>query len=129
MLHIIYDGQCGFCIRSLKMCRALDVRHALAFHDATRRDRVLAAFPQLVHADFDNAMFAVAEDGSVTRGFFAFRRIARESPLMWPLLPLCYLPGSSWIGPRAYAWIARHRRLFGCTSEICDLPPRLDPRA
>jgi predicted DCC family thiol-disulfide oxidoreductase YuxK len=129
MLHVIYDGQCGFCVRSLKVCRALDVRHALVFHDATRRDRVLAAFPELAHADFDNAMFAVAEDRSVTRGYFAFRRIAAESPLMWPLLPLFYLPGSNWLGPKIYAWVARNRRLFGCRSDVCEMPPRLDPRA
>ena len=32
--------------------------------------------------------------GRVTRGFFAFRRILRESPLMWPFLPSVYMPGT-----------------------------------
>ncbi len=73
-------------------------------------------------------MFAVAPDGRVTRGFFAFRRIAREVPLMWPLLPLLYFPGSGLIGPPAYAWVARNRRRFGCESEVCERPEPGRPR-
>ena len=122
MLHVIYDGQCGFCIRSLKICRALDVRGALRFHDANARQEVLAAFPELAEADFENAMFAVAPDRRVTRGFFAFRRILWESPPMWLLLPLFYFPGTGWIGPNVYAWIARNRRRLGCTTDACELP-------
>ena len=123
MLHVIYDGQCGFCVRSLKVCRALDVRGALRFHDANARQQVHAMFPELAEADFDNSMFAVAPDRHVTRGFFAFRRILRESPLMWPLLPLFYVPGSNAIGPRVYAWVARNRGKLGCESDVCELPP------
>lgn len=127
MLDVIYDGQCGFCIRSLKVCRALDVRGALRFHDANARQQVLAAFPELTQADFENAIFAVGPDRSVTRGFFAFRRIVRQSPLMWPLIALIYFPGSGRVGPRAYAWVARNRRRFGCVAESCELPaPRPD---
>jgi predicted DCC family thiol-disulfide oxidoreductase YuxK len=122
MLDVIYDGQCGFCVRSLKVCRALDVRHAFRFHDANARSRVLASFPELATADFENAMFAVAPDRSVTRGFFAFRRMMRESPLMWPLIPLFYLPGAGILGPRVYAWVARNRRRLGCESDVCEMP-------
>src|SRR5688500_8372006 len=107
MLHVIYDGQCGFCVRSLKVCRALDVNRALRFHDANARQQVFAQFPELSGADFENAMFAVAPDRRVTRGFFAFRRILWESPLMWPLIPLFYFPGMRIVGPRVYAWVAR----------------------
>jgi predicted DCC family thiol-disulfide oxidoreductase YuxK len=122
MLHVIYDGQCGFCIRSLKVCRALDVRGALRFHDANARHQMIAAFPELANADVEHAMFAVAPDRTVTRGFFAFRRILWESPLMWPLILLFYLPGAGVIGPRIYDWVARNRRRFGCESEVCEMP-------
>jgi predicted DCC family thiol-disulfide oxidoreductase YuxK len=122
MLHVIYDGQCGFCVRALRLCRLLDVRRALRFHDATARPEIHARFPELEHADFENAMFAVGPDGRVTRGFFAFRQILWESPLMWPLLLPFYFPGSGWLGPRIYAWVARNRYRFGCASEVCDLP-------
>ena len=122
MLHVIYDGQCGFCVRSLKVCRALDVRRALRFHDANARPQVFAQFPELSDADFENAMFAVGPDRRVTRGFFAFRRILWESPLMWPLIPLFYFPGTGIVGPRVYAWVARNRRRFGCESDVCEVP-------
>ena len=165
MLYVIYDDRCGFCIRSLKVCRALDVNGRLAFQgsssfrlkpeatrtapeatrtapEATRTapeatpDRVDSSGfrlqPEgaagLADADFDNAVFTLAPDCSVARGFFAFRRIARELPLMWPLLPLFYLPGSRALGPRVYAWIARHRRRLGCESELCELPEAGRPR-
>lgn len=122
MLHVIYDGQCGFCIRSLRICKALDLRHALRFHDASQRAQIGAQFPELAQADFENAMFTVADDRRVDRGFFAFRQIALAAPLMWPVLPLLYLPGSGWIGPKIYAWVARNRGRFGCESEVCDVP-------
>jgi predicted DCC family thiol-disulfide oxidoreductase YuxK len=99
MLDVIYDGRCGFCVRSLNVCRAL------------------------ASADFENAMFVVAPDRRVARGFFAFRRMLWESPLMWPLLLPFYVPGSGWIGPRVYAWVARNRRTLGCESDVCERPP------
>ena len=122
MLDVIYDGRCGFCVRSLRVCRAFDVRGALRFHDANARTQVDSMFPELRHADFDHAMFAVAPDRSVTQGFFAFRRLLWESPLMWFLLPFFYFPGTGWIGPKVYAWVARNRRRFGCDADVCDLP-------
>jgi len=122
MLDVIYDGRCGFCLRALSVCRALDVRSAFRYHDANERQQVHGLFPELTSADFDNAMFVVAPDRRVSRGFFAFRRILWESPLMWPLLPLFYFPGSGLIGPRLYAWVAKNRRSFGCESDACELP-------
>lgn len=130
MLDVIYDGQCGFCIRSLRLCRALDVRGSLRFHDANARQDVLAAFPELKDADFEHAMFTVAPDRRIARGFFGFRRILWESPLMWPLLPLFYFPGTRRIGPKVYARVARSRGRFGCATVACDLrEPRHPGRA
>jgi predicted DCC family thiol-disulfide oxidoreductase YuxK len=123
MLDVIYDGRCGFCVRSLNVCRALDVRSAFRYHDANARQQVLASFPELATADFEHAMFVVAPDRRVSRGFFAFRRMLWESPLMWLLLPLFYFPGSRIVGPRVYAWVAKNRRSFGCESDVCELPP------
>ena len=122
MLDVIYDGRCGFCVRALRVCRALDVRSKLRYHDANARQQVYGRFPELTGADFDDAMFVVAPDRRVSRGFFAFRRIIRESPLMWPLLLLFYFPGSGVLGPRLYAWVAKNRRSFGCSSDVCEVP-------
>jgi predicted DCC family thiol-disulfide oxidoreductase YuxK len=114
-VHVIYDGQCDFCVRALRLARAVDVWGRLRFHDAHDRQAVERAFPALA--------------GAIARGFFAFRRMMWLSPLTWPLVPLFYLPGSGLVGPRVYAWIARNRHRFGCRSQICALPEANGPTA
>jgi predicted DCC family thiol-disulfide oxidoreductase YuxK len=118
--HLIFDGDCGFCVTVMRLFEHLDVRHRLVFHDARRRSSVLAKFPQLRDADLDDAMFAVEGD-KTTRGFFAFRQLIWESPLTWLLIPLFYAPGASWVGPRLYRWIASRRHRFGC-GDSCQIP-------
>ena len=120
-LSIIYDGQCGFCMRVLKVVRALDVRGKLAFHDSHQAE-TLARFPMLSTVNLDEAMYTVAEGESPYQGFFAFRRLIWASPLLWPFIPLFYFPGAHLLGPRLYAWVARNRGRLGCGTEICALP-------
>jgi len=127
-IHLIYDGQCLFCIRSLKIFRAVDVKDVLRFYDAHNIALMEEKFPELSHADFDNAMFAVTEDRQVFRGFFAFRRMIWSSPLTWVLVPLFYFPGAGWLGSCLYAWVARNRLKFGCRSESCVLPSLLEEK-
>ena len=123
-LDIIYDGQCGFCIRSLQVVRSLDLYRTLRFHDSHRPDS-LAKFAVLGKVNIDEAMYTLVEGEQLYSGFFAFRRIVWNSPLTWILLPIFYFPGASFFGPRLYAWVARHRTSFGCRSDACDLssPP------
>ncbi len=125
MIDIVYDGQCGFCVRALGLVRRLARRSVFRFHDANDSEAVLARFPMLAGADTDLAMFAVTEEGLVYRGFFAFRRMLWASPWLAPLLPLFYAPGASILGPRIYAWIARRRRSLGCAAADCGIaaPP------
>ena len=122
-LHIVYDGQCGFCMRSLKIVKALDLFGDLRFYDSHNPD-TYRLFPQLRGANVDDAMYTIAESELPHEGFFAFRRLIWSSPLMWPLIPLFYFPGGSFLGSRIYAWVARNRSKFGCQTEVCDLPPR-----
>ena len=127
-INIIYDGQCRFCVRSLKVVRALDARRALRFHDA-HVPETFERFPEMRGVDVEDAMYAFVEGETPQRGFFAFRRLLWSSPLMWPLIPVFYFPGASLIGPRVYAWVAHHRKNFGCASDFCALPatsPRAD---
>jgi predicted DCC family thiol-disulfide oxidoreductase YuxK len=113
-LAVIYDGLCLFCIRSLSVLRALDRRGKLEFHDANERARVVARFPVLDGVDLDAAMYAVDTRGRAYAGFYAFRRIARELPPAWPLLPLLHFPGMGFVGSRVYGLIARSRSRLGC---------------
>lgn len=120
-IHVIYDGQCVFCIRSLKLFRAVDIYRVFRFHDAHDEERIAAAFPELQGADFDNAMFAVTQGRQVYRGFFAFRRMIWSSPLTWWMIPMFYFPGATILGVRLYAWVARNRLKFGCHSDACSI--------
>ena len=119
-LSIIYDGQCGFCIRSLVIVRKLDLWGALSFYDS-HWPETLARFPELRNANLADAMYTIASGESAYRGFHSFRRLLWASPLLWILLPVFYFPGVSFIGERAYAWIASHRKNLGCGSAYCDL--------
>lgn len=119
-VSLVYDGLCAFCIRSLRPLQAIDFRGRLVLHDATDRAAVLERFPQLAEEDLDTAMYVVDAAGRSYRGFYAFRRIARALPLLWPLVPLVHLPGAGFVGERVYALIARNRSQLGC---------RLDPPA
>jgi predicted DCC family thiol-disulfide oxidoreductase YuxK len=122
VLDVVYDGQCGFCRRSLALCTWLARRPAFHLHDVNDRESVDSRFPLLAGADTDDAMFVVTGRGEVFRGSFAFRRMMWASPWLYPLLPLFYVPGASVLGPRVYAWVARHRRSLGCATGRCALP-------
>lgn len=121
-INVIYDGDCAFCIRSLQLFRALDIKQVFRFYDAHDERRISADFPELREADFDSAMFVVTESREVYRGFFAFRRMIWSSPLTWWMIPIFYFPGASLFGVRMYAWVARNRLKFGCRSASCALP-------
>ena len=122
MIDIVYDGQCGFCIRALACLRRMAGRSVCRFHDANDSAAALARFPMLAAADAAEAMFVITERGEVYRGFFAFRRMLWASPRLYPLLAIFCLPGASFLGPRIYAWVARRRRSLGCAAGACEVP-------
>jgi predicted DCC family thiol-disulfide oxidoreductase YuxK len=127
-LNIIYDGQCGFCIRALNLINAMDVCSKLSFYDA-HQPSTFERFPILRGADVKDAMYTVADNDpqKAHRGFYAFRRLLWSIPFLWVLIPLFYFPGMSFPGTRVYAWVARNRTRFGCGSDFCSLPT--GPRA
>lgn len=126
IIDIVYDGHCTFCRRALRALRRIDTGDVIRLHDS-HDPLIHTKFPMLKTADFDDAMFAVTAAGGVYRGYFAFKQLVLGLPLAWPLLPLFYVPGSSLLGTRVYAWVARNRRSFGCEAERCDVPPSEKP--
>ena len=113
-----YDGECGFCILSVR---------ALALADFFRMvtwipyQGLLEPPEGLTWEDLDAAAYlAVARGSSGTdealtvgrrlyRGFYAFRMLALRLPPLVPLVPLIWLPGISPLGERAYGWITANR--------------------
>ena len=123
-LDVIYDAQCRFCLRSLHFLQRLAGRHLFRLHDGNNREQLQSEFPFVANAKTNEAMFVVTPRGEVFQGFFAFRRIMWESPRLYPLLPVFYVPGATLIGPRIYSWVARNRRKFGCSRDgarVCGI--------
>ena len=123
MLEVYFDGLCSLCNRSVETLRRLDRSGHLRFIDleSVEGDIPLPGHPGISLDDLRRELHVVAPDQSVYRGFFAFRRIARELPTLWPVLPLLYLPGASMLGPRLYRRVAEGRvRASGAEGRCCD---------
>ncbi len=129
-ISIVFDGDCAFCTKSLRLLQRLDRHGRMRLYDSHDSAMIASRFPMLANADFDQAMFAVAADGQIFRGYFAFKALIRTLPAAWPLSLAFMIPGASLIGPRVYAWVARNRRRMGCASDVCEMPspPTPSPR-
>jgi predicted DCC family thiol-disulfide oxidoreductase YuxK len=116
---LLYDGQCAFCIRSVKLAKRLDWFHRLQPVDArTVNDRLVTISPQRL---MEEMHLITPHAGRIYHGFGAFRWMAWRLPLLWPLAPFLYLPGIPTLGQKIYLWIARNRfRLVPCHGGVCQ---------
>jgi predicted DCC family thiol-disulfide oxidoreductase YuxK len=107
---IIYDGECGFCLSSVRLLQVMDLWGKLEYIPGPQgMSEMLLELPK----------------GKTYGGFFAFRRISWLLPMLYPAIPLAYFPGAGIIGPLVYQWVARNRYLFPvfhtCKSGQCHL--------
>jgi len=122
-IDVLYDGSCALCRRTVRLLGTLDLFSALHFRDYRRLD--LSAYNEthgldLELADLDESMHTVAR-GRTFRGFAAYRQIARNVPLFWPLVPFLFLPGIQSRGDLIYARIARRRARFAVCAAGCGI--------
>ena len=104
---VLYDGDCSFCVRAMEVVRRMDAFRRLEFHPMNVIE-TQAQFPDFDPARGEREMLARTSEGWVG-GFFAFRHIAVHLPLLWPVLPLLYLPPVRSAGDRLYQRIAARR--------------------
>lgn len=108
--EIIYDGRCPLCIRSMTVLRYFDWFDRLRFSDLeTEWQRLGKTHPELSIENCRREMHIVLPDGSVTKGFFAFREALKYLPPLWPLLVPFYLPFARIVGPKLYTIVASRR--------------------
>lgn len=123
---VLFDGDCGFCQRSVRILQRLDWLGKLDCRNA--RDPAVwpAAEQPLLMERMLEEMHVVTPDGSRTHaGFSAFRWMSWRMPPTIPLAPLLYVPGMLWLGNRVYRWIARNRySLIPCDNGACQVPLR-----
>ncbi|HEX8004621.1 MAG TPA: DCC1-like thiol-disulfide oxidoreductase family protein [Mycobacteriales bacterium] len=98
----VYDDGCGICRRTVATLRTVDLLRRVEWVPASTADVGIARDALL--ADLHHV-----EDGRVTTGFEAYRRIVRRYPLLWPALPLLHLPPVAALGRRVYRHVADTR--------------------
>ena len=120
---VLYDGQCALCQKSVSLLKKLDWLGALDYADARHPGpALLGRLPVPPERLLDEMHLLPAAGGEVYHGFRAFRWMAWRLPLLWPALPLLYLPGAAAVGQRIYLWVARNRfRLVPCHGGVCRL--------
>jgi predicted DCC family thiol-disulfide oxidoreductase YuxK len=105
---LIYDGECGFCRRTVDWVRRRDREHRLVllpFQDEDRVARLGIPLPALAAA-----MHLVRPDGRVFVGADAAPEILRLLPGGRVPAWLFRVPGVLPVARRVYGWIARQRR-------------------
>lgn len=121
-VDIVYDGACPLCIRSMTLLAYLDWFRRLGYRDLMHWAEVARDYPALDPDACIKEMHVVDRvTGRIYRGYFGFRRIAWEVPLLWPLLLFVYIPGVSFVGFRVYGLIAANRLRVAdrCTRHTC----------
>jgi predicted DCC family thiol-disulfide oxidoreductase YuxK len=116
MWTLIYDGDCEFCQRQVKLVERWDKQgrvDAVPFQHAPL-ERL--GVTQEAAAD---AMHLVAPSGAVWHGAAATRELMRLLPRTRLLAWIFLLPGVMPLAELVYRWVARRRHRFGCSSDNC----------
>ncbi len=140
-ISVFYDGQCGFCRRSMCSMLLCDWLHRLRPVDFQSARERHAWAPDIPFAALDRSMHirlptvapagtkaglptvapagakAGLPDGETLKGFSAFRALTWHLPPLWPLAPLLYFPGITFCGDALYTSIAQRRKR--CAHERC----------
>ncbi len=120
---LLYDGRCGFCLESVKRLQVLDLFGWVDPLDFHAQPDLAQLHPALTPERCRSEMVLLERNGRLSGGFDAFKRLTWRLPMLWPAAPLTWLPGASWLGTRAYRWVATHRYLLHrnptCVSNQC----------
>jgi predicted DCC family thiol-disulfide oxidoreductase YuxK len=119
-LEMIYDGQCGFCVRSMAWFLAFDGMRQIRIRNFRTNPS-----PLVSDAQMEKALYLVLPDGRTLPGFDAYRYVVLRVPGLWWLVPFCYVPVlSRLIGRPLYSWIAANRNQLGSLRMGC--PPAVE---
>jgi predicted DCC family thiol-disulfide oxidoreductase YuxK len=104
-MEMIYDGRCGFCVRSMQWFLSFD-----GLGQIKVRDFRINPSPVVSDAQMEKALYLVLPDGRALPGFEAYRYIVPRVPGLWWQVPLFYVPVFSRLfGRPLHNWIAANR--------------------
>jgi predicted DCC family thiol-disulfide oxidoreductase YuxK len=124
---VFLDGSCSFCRWSQSKIEPYDSHGRLRF--LNYNDPAVAAEAPFPRDELDNEMHVRTPEGTWLKGFEAWLAVLRVLPRLAWLGRFANMPPMRWIGPSAYAFIARHRySLPGaparCEDDSCAIPGR-----
>jgi predicted DCC family thiol-disulfide oxidoreductase YuxK len=104
-MEMIYDGRCGFCVRSMAWFLAFD-----GLGQIKTRDFRTHPSPLVSDAQLEKALYLVLPDGRALPGFEAYRHVVLRVPGLWWQVPFFYVPVlSRLLGHPIYNRIAANR--------------------
>ena len=124
---VFLDGACSFCRWSQTKVEPYDTRGRVRFVDYN--DPAVAAEAPFSRDELAAEMHVRTPDGAWLAGFQAWAALLRALPKFAWLGRLANMAPLRWIGPYAYAFIARHRySLPGaparCEGDTCAISGR-----
>src|SRR4029077_17988706 len=99
-ITVVFDGACKLCVRSMSFIKALDTSDRIHLEDFNRMEPQ-SVHPLLTRDVCATAMQVIVHILGVLRLFsryWGFQVIARKLRLLWPIVPLFYVPGAAIIG-------------------------------
>ena len=114
---VLYDGQCGFCVRWLRHWRPTLERHGYGV-DQLQAPWVARVVPMPIE-ELLHDIRLLHGDGTMLSGADAYLDVMRHIWWAWPLYQILRLPGFNAIMRGGYRWFARNRY---CISGQCRLP-------
>jgi predicted DCC family thiol-disulfide oxidoreductase YuxK len=104
-MEMVYDGECGFCVRSMAWFLAFDGLAQIKIRDFRTDPSSVVSDAQM-----EKALYLVLPDGRALPGFEAYRYVVLRVPGLWWQVPFFYVPVlSRLIGHPVYNWIAANR--------------------
>jgi len=109
VLHVLYDGNCTLCRRSIAIVRTLDLFDRTIYINGMDRSALEAGgLSHLSEVDLATDMHAVLGD-EIGRGYGAWRLLAGRNPLLIALWPLMGLAPVAALGRAIYRRVADSR--------------------
>jgi predicted DCC family thiol-disulfide oxidoreductase YuxK len=104
-MEMIYDGNCGFCKRSMAWFLAFDGMRQIQIRDFRTNSSPVVRDEQV-----EKALYLVLPDGRALPGFEAYRYVVLRVPGQWWMVPFFYVPVLSRLfGHPIYNWVAANR--------------------
>lgn len=124
--HVLYDGACAFCCKSVDLLKRLDWLGKFEYVNVRDHTHDVMKEPSVASAPLLEQMHVLTPDRThLHGGYRAIRWLAWRLPATFLFAPLLYLPGMTYLGQRIYLAIARNRfKIIPCEHGVCSIPPK-----